>query len=105
ILVVKKHISPHRWIGGRYPSEVAKAPSGKFDDLGPRDLLEVGGGADNVICDQMRHMARDREHQVMVAGAHDLDVRTKRLPKGAHLPSAAGSAPSGGVKIHQRLTK
>ena len=48
-------------------------------------LLEVGSGAHNIIGDQMRHMAGDRQHQVMVTCAHDFDIRTQRLPKGAHL--------------------
>ena len=45
------------------------------------DRLEVGGGADDVVGDQVRHVAGDREHQVVVLGVHDLDVGAERAPR------------------------
>ena len=35
---------------------------------------EIGGGADDVVGDQVRQVAGDGEHQVVVRGVHDLDL-------------------------------
>ena len=59
------------------------------------DRLQVGGGADDVVGDQMRHVAGDGEHQVVVLGRHDLDIGAERLPeRRAPSPTAAASVPS-----------
>ena len=40
------------------------------------------GGIDDIERDQMRHVAGDPQHQVMMLGIHDLDVRAELLPEG-----------------------
>ena len=42
-------------------------------------------GADDRIGDQMRQMAGDREHQIMMLGRHDLDLGAERGPERAQL--------------------
>ena len=65
--------------------------------------LQVGGGADDVVGDQMRQMAGDGEHQVVVLRRHGLDLgaehraRTRRASR-----PRSGRCPSGGVRMHQR---
>ena len=39
------------------------------------------GGADDVVGDQVRHVAGDGEHHVMVLGLHGLDIRAERRQK------------------------
>ena len=103
LLVVQEHVAPHRRIGGGDAGEVAKAAGRELDHLRARDLLEVGGGADDVVGDQVRHMAGDREHQVVVLRRHHLDIRADRLPERLHLshrrrrrrPRAASECTSG----------
>ena len=52
----------------------------------------------------MRQMAGDREHEVVMVGRHDLDLGAERRPRTrASFSTAAGSVPSGGVRMHQRL--
>ena len=43
--------------------------------------FEVLGRVDDVVGDQVRHVAGDREHHVVVLGAHDLDLGAERLPE------------------------
>ena len=80
-----------------------KPPAEIFDHFALGDGREIVGGADDVVGDQMRHMAGDREHQIVMLGVHHLDLAAEALPE---LPSAsrraAGSAPGGGVRMHQR---
>ena len=47
--------------------------------------LQIGGGADDVVGDQMRHMAGDGEHDVVVLGRHGLDLGAERAPERGHL--------------------
>ena len=68
-------------IGGGDAGEVAEAAGGEFDHLRLGDLLDVGGGADDVEGDQMRDVAGDGEHDVVVLGRHGLDRRAERAPQ------------------------
>ncbi len=56
------------------------------------------GGADDGVGDQMRQVAGDAEHQVVVVGRHAFDVGAEYPPergqpfdRGRHRSSAAGS--------------
>ena len=52
--VVQEDVAPHRRVGGGDAGEVAKAAGGEFDHFALRDLLQVVGGADDVVGDQVR---------------------------------------------------
>ena len=41
----------------------------------------LGSRIDDVVRDEMRDVAGDREHEVMMFRCHDLDVRSKPMPK------------------------
>ena len=82
VAVVEEHVAPHRRVGGGDAGEVAKAAGGELHHLGLRHRLEVGRGAHDVVGDEVRHVARDRQHDVVVGRAHRLDVGAGRLPEG-----------------------
>ena len=42
---------------------------------------EFLGGADDGVGDQMRQMAGDREHEIVVIGVHHLDLGAERVPE------------------------
>ena len=81
VLVMQEDVPPHRRVGGGDPSEIAKSAGRELDHLRAGDLLEIGRRANNIIGDEMRHMAGDREHQVVVGRAHHLDMRSQRFPE------------------------
>ena len=43
--------------------------------------LQMGGRVDDVVGDEVRQVARHRQHHVVVLGAHDLDLGAQRLPE------------------------
>ena len=45
-----------------------KPPAEKLDHLAVRYALQVRGGVDDVVGDEVRHVAGDGEHQVVVGG-------------------------------------
>ena len=51
---------------------------------------ELVGGADDGVGDQMRQMAGDREHEVMMIRRHDLDLGAERGPERAQLLGRVG---------------
>ena len=51
-----------------------KPPAEIFDHFAFGDLLQVVRRADDVVGDQMRHMAGDRQHQIVMLGVHHLDL-------------------------------
>ena len=59
-----------------------KPPAEYFITSASGDLLQVGGGADDVVGDQVRQVAGDGEHQVVVARVHRLDLGAERRPEG-----------------------
>ena len=87
VLVGEEHVAPHGRIGGGDAGEIAEAAGGEFQHLRARDRLQFVGGADDGVGDQMRQMAGDREHQVVVVGRHRLDIgaeqraRTRRASR------------------------
>ena len=103
LLVVEEHVAPHDGIGGGDAREVAEAAGRELDHLGVGDALQMPRGVDDVVGDQVRHVAGDGQHQVVVLGVHHLDVRAAAP---ARTPTACrprpGSAPGGGVSTHQR---
>ncbi len=53
-------------IGRGDAGEVAKAAGGEFHHFGSRHFFEIVGGADDRIGDEMRQMAGDRQHQIVM---------------------------------------
>ena len=92
-LVVEKYIAPHRRIGGGDPGEVTKPSGGKLDDFGSRHFFDVSGGADDIVGDEMRHMASDRQHQIVMRGLHDFDIRASSGPKSREAGDGLGIGP------------
>ncbi len=81
VLVVQEHVAPHRRIGRRDAGEIAKAAGRELQHLGARHGGEFLRGADDRVGDQMRQMAGDRQHHVVMLGRHHLDVRAERAPE------------------------
>ena len=104
ILVVEEHVAPHRRIGSGDAREIAKAAGGKFDDLRARRLLEIGGRADDIVGDEMRNVAGDRQHQIVMRRRHHLDIRSDRLPKRPHALDGARIGALRRRRMHHRLT-
>ncbi len=69
VLVVEEDVAPHGRIGGGDAGEVAKAARRELDHLGLRHGLEVRGRADDVVGDEVGHVAGDGEHEVVVLRA------------------------------------
>ena len=59
----------------------AKTAGGELDHLRLRHLLEIRRRADDVVGDQMRHVAGDGEHQIVMRRAHELDARAHAFPE------------------------
>ena len=62
-----------------------KPPAENFITSDCGDLLEVGGRADDVVGDQMRHVAVMASTRSWCAGVHRLDPGAEPLPQRAHL--------------------
>ncbi len=80
-LVRQEHIAPHHRVGRGDAGKIAKAASRIFDDLGLGHTLQIAGGADDGIGNQVRQVAGNREHQIVMPRVHDLDIGTQRLPE------------------------
>ena len=81
ILVGEEHVAPHGRVGRGDAGEIAEAAGGKLEHLRARHGLHLVGGADDGVGDQMRQMAGDREHQVVVVGRHGLHIGAKQAPE------------------------
>ena len=68
-------------IGRGDAGEIAKAAGREFDHFGIGHFLDIGGGRDDVIGDEMRQMAGDGEHQIVMLGVHDLDIGAAGAPE------------------------
>ena len=69
VLVVQEDVAPHGRVGGGDAGEVAEAAGRELDHLRLRDRLEIRRRADDVVGDEMRHVAGDGEHEVVVLRA------------------------------------
>jgi hypothetical protein len=83
LLVGEEHVAPHRGIGGGDAGEITKTAGREFNHLGRSHLCELVRGADNGVGDQMRQMAGDGEHEVMMIRRHHLDLGAHRGPERA----------------------
>ncbi len=81
LAVVQEHVAPHGRIAGGDAGEIAEAPGGELDHFAAGDFLQIAGGADDGVGDQVRDMAGDGEHAIMVRGFHHFDPRSQRLPE------------------------
>ncbi len=81
VLVGEEDVSPHGRIGSRNAGEIAKASGGELQDFRARDLAQLIRSADNGIGNEMRQVARDAEHQVVVLGRHLLHVGAEQTPE------------------------
>ena len=85
----------------RVKSRKPPAENAMTSDL--RLLLEVGRGADDRVGDQMRQMRGDRQHLVVVIGAHRRRPACRPLPTARPtVATASGSVSGSGVRMHQR---
>ncbi len=85
--------------------KVAKAAGGELDDLGLRHLRHFVGGGDDGVGDQMRQMAGDREHEIMMIRAHHLDLGANRGPERAQAIGGSRVDAFRRRQMHQRLMK
>jgi hypothetical protein len=81
LAVVQEHVAPHGRIRSRDAGEVAEAASRELHHLRFGHRLEIRDGADDVVGDEMRHVAGDRQHQVMVLRGHRLHVGAEAAPE------------------------
>jgi hypothetical protein len=66
VLVGEEDVAPHGRVGGGDAGEVAEAAGGELQHLGARHLGQFVGGADDGVGDEMRQVAGDAEHQIVV---------------------------------------
>ena len=57
-----------------------KPPAENFSTSERVTVVQFVGGADDGVGDQVRQMAGDRQHQVVVIGRHDLDICAPSRP-------------------------
>ena len=81
LLVVEEDVTPHGRIGGRDAREVAETAGRKFDDFRLGHFLEVSCRANDIVSDQVRHMARDREHEIVMLRRHHVHFGTAGMPE------------------------
>ena len=62
-----------------------KPPAENFSTSESRHFAKLVGGADDGVGDQMRQMAGDGEHQVVVIGRHGLHIGAEQAPEGGEL--------------------
>ena len=90
VLVGEEHVAPHGRVGGGDAGEIAEAAGGKFQHFRARHVLHFVGGADDGVGDQMRQMAGDGEHQVVVIGGHGLHIGAEQAPERGELVHRLG---------------
>src|ERR1700682_1249580 len=71
LFVVYENVAPHGRIGRGNAGEIAKAAGGIFQDFRLGDVTQIECGADDVVGDQVRDVAGDSEHQIVMLRRHD----------------------------------
>src|SRR5216683_8059630 len=66
VLVGEEYIPPHGRIGGRDAGEIAEASGGESQNFRAGDLAQLVRGANDGVGNEVRQMAGDSEHEVMV---------------------------------------
>ncbi len=82
VFVGDEDVAPHGRIGRGDAGEVAETAGGELQHFRARNLRKLVGGADDGIGDQMRQMAGNPEHQIVVIRRHGLDIGAERPPEG-----------------------
>ncbi len=85
LLVVEEYVAPHHRIGGGNPREIAEAAGRELDDLAVGHPLEMPRGVDDAEGDEVRQMAGDGQHHVVMGCVHGLDVAAAGTPEGGQL--------------------
>ena len=81
-----------------------KPPAENFITSERVTSTELVRGADDRVGDQVRQMAGDRQHQIVMLGRHaSRPWRRARSRTPRACRPRAGRSPSGGVRMHQRL--
>ena len=62
-----------------------KPPAENFEHFRARHRLQLVGGADDGVGDQMRQMAGDGQHQIVVIGRHGVDIGAEQAPERGEL--------------------
>ena len=60
LAVGQEHVAPHRRVAGGDAGEITKATGRVFDDLALCHRLQIAGGADDGVGDQVRQMTGDK---------------------------------------------
>ena len=81
VFVGEEHVAPHGRIGRGDAGEIAKAAGREFEHFRARDFRQFIRRADDRVGDQMRQVAGDRQHQVVVRGRHGFDVGAEQPPE------------------------
>ncbi len=67
-----------------------KPPAENFNTSDRDTVGEFLRGADDRVGDEMRQMAGDRQHHVVMLGGHDFDVGAERAPECLQLLDRGG---------------
>ena len=81
LAIGQEHVAPHGRVRRGDAGEVAETTGGIFDDFRLGDFLQVAGGADDRIGDQVRQVARHRQHPVVMVGGHQFDIGAQPPPE------------------------
>src|SRR5438128_11862917 len=85
VLVVEEDVAPHDGVGGGDAREIAKTAGRELDNLGVRHALQMPRRVDDVVGDEVRHVAGDGEHEIVVLCVDDRYVRSTAPPAGGQL--------------------
>ncbi len=81
LAVVEEDVPPHHRVGGGDAREVAEAGGREAQHFLPRLIGKIIGRAADGEGEQMRQVADDSQHTIMMRGLHNLDHRAEALPE------------------------
>ncbi len=81
ILVGEEHVAPHGRIGSGDAGKIAEAAGGEFQYFRARHAPQFVGRADDRVGNQMRQVAGDGEHKVVVVRRHGFDIGAEQPPE------------------------